>query len=92
MAFLNTSRDLDQAVAARMERQRVLHHGRHRFYLLAGEQALETTVGDDTVMVEQPRHILELMAPPRALTEKAVHGPAARDLIETELRRRGGAS
>ncbi|WP_372508251.1 Scr1 family TA system antitoxin-like transcriptional regulator [Nocardia amikacinitolerans] len=51
-----------------MERQRVLHHGRHRFYLLAGDQALETTVGDDMVMVEQLRHILELMALPRALT------------------------
>ncbi|MFF0529823.1 Scr1 family TA system antitoxin-like transcriptional regulator [Nocardia amikacinitolerans] len=35
---------------------------------MAGDQALETTVGDDMVMVEQLRHILELMALPRALT------------------------
>ncbi|MBF6340088.1 helix-turn-helix domain-containing protein [Nocardia abscessus] len=65
MAFLNTNRDLDQAVAARMERQQVLRHGRHRFYLLVGEQALRTTVGDDMVMIEQLRHILDLMTLPR---------------------------
>ncbi|MGK8559478.1 helix-turn-helix domain-containing protein [Nocardia gipuzkoensis] len=65
MKFLNTSRDLDEAVAARMERQKVLRHGRHRFYLLVGEQALRTTVGDDMVMIEQLRHVLDLMSLPR---------------------------
>jgi len=65
MEFLGTSRDIDQAVTARMERQRVLHHGRHRFNLLVGEQALNTTVGDDAVMIEQLQHVLELMTLPR---------------------------
>ncbi|MBF6351025.1 helix-turn-helix domain-containing protein [Nocardia flavorosea] len=65
MEFLNTSRDLDAAVDARMERQRVLHHGRHRFYLLVGEQALRTTVGTDSVMAGQLRHVLSLMDLPR---------------------------
>ncbi|MEU1981674.1 helix-turn-helix transcriptional regulator [Nocardia sp. NPDC019395] len=65
MEFLNTSRDLDAAVEARMERQRVLHHGRHRFYLLVGEQALRTTVGTDNVMAAQLRHVLTLMDLPR---------------------------
>ncbi|AVH24106.1 helix-turn-helix domain-containing protein [Nocardia cyriacigeorgica] len=65
MAFLNTSRDLDQAVAARMDRQRVLHQGRHRFYLLVGEQALRTTVGGDEVMAVQLTHLLEVMSLPR---------------------------
>ncbi|MFE3446051.1 helix-turn-helix domain-containing protein [Nocardia sp. NPDC059180] len=65
MAFLKTSRDLDQAVAARMERQRVLHKGRHRIYLLIGEQALRTTVGSDEVMAAQLHHVLTLMDLPR---------------------------
>ncbi|WP_280201125.1 helix-turn-helix domain-containing protein [Nocardia cyriacigeorgica] len=65
MAFLDTSRDLDQAVAARMERQRVLHQGRHRFYLLVGEQALRTTVGSNDVMAGQLNHLLSLMSLPR---------------------------
>ncbi|WP_067892846.1 helix-turn-helix domain-containing protein [Nocardia vaccinii] len=65
MEFLNTTRDLDAAVAARVERQRVLREGRHRFYFLVGEQALRTTVGDDAVMAEQLRHVLDLMSLPR---------------------------
>nr|WP_232541987.1 helix-turn-helix transcriptional regulator [Nocardia bovistercoris] len=65
MAFLNTSRDLDAAVAARVERQSILHRGRHRIYLLVGEQALSTTVGDDAVMVEQLQHVIDLLSLPR---------------------------
>lgn len=65
MEFLNTRRDLDDAVAARVERQSVLYEGRHRFYLLVGEQALKTTVGDDSVMAEQLDHLLNLMSLPR---------------------------
>ncbi|NKY26574.1 helix-turn-helix domain-containing protein [Nocardia gamkensis] len=65
MEFLNTRRDLDAAVAARMERQQILREGRHRFYFLVGEQALKTTVGTDGVMVEQLRHVLALMGLPR---------------------------
>lgn len=65
MEFFGTHRDLDEAVTARVERQKVLYEGRHRFYLLVGEQALNTTVGDDAVMVEQLRHVLDLMSVPR---------------------------
>ncbi|WP_433524878.1 DUF5753 domain-containing protein [Nocardia pseudovaccinii] len=65
MEFLNTIRDLDEAVAARVERQRVLREGRHRFYFLVGEQALRTSVGDDEVMADQIRHVLDLMSLPR---------------------------
>lgn len=65
MEFLGTNRDLDAAVAARQERQQVLHHGRHRFYLLVAEQALRTTVGTDDVMAGQLRHVLALMDLPR---------------------------
>lgn len=65
MEFLGTERDLNAAVAARMERQRVLREGRHRFCLLVGEQALRTTVGTDEVMADQLRHLLDLMTLPR---------------------------
>ncbi|ATL67244.1 helix-turn-helix domain-containing protein [Nocardia terpenica] len=65
MEFLETSRDLDRAVATRLERQQILRHGRHRFHFLVGEQALRTTVGDDSVMIEQLEHLVELMTLPR---------------------------
>ncbi|MEU4315896.1 helix-turn-helix transcriptional regulator [Nocardia sp. NPDC024068] len=56
--FLATPDDIDQAVAARMQRQQVLRRERHRFVLLADEAALYKTVGDDTVMAGQLRHLL----------------------------------
>lgn len=58
--FLGTPDDLDEAVAARMQRQQVLCRSRHRFILLADEAALYTTVGDDAVMVNQLRHLLDI--------------------------------
>ncbi|MFE7800747.1 Scr1 family TA system antitoxin-like transcriptional regulator [Nocardia sp. NPDC057440] len=48
-----------------MERQRVLREGIHRFNYLIGEQALHTTVGDHSVMVEQIEHLTNLMMLPR---------------------------
>ena len=46
--------DLEEAVAARMERQRVLYTGDRRFLVILEEQALRTRVGDDvTVMTDQ---------------------------------------
>jgi transcriptional regulator with XRE-family HTH domain len=65
MEFLSTKRDIEEAVAARLRRQHVLRNGRHRFVLLVGEQALNTRVGDNEVMIEQCRHVLGLMALPR---------------------------
>ncbi|ATL65048.1 helix-turn-helix domain-containing protein [Nocardia terpenica] len=64
MEFLDTSRDLDHAVQARIERQQVLRRGRHRFHLLLNEQALRTTVGGPSVMAGQLEHLLELMTLP----------------------------
>ncbi|WP_067654902.1 helix-turn-helix domain-containing protein [Nocardia harenae] len=96
MEFLGTERDLDAAVAARVERQRVLRQGRHRFCLLVGEQALRTTVGADAVMAGQLRHVLGLMELPRLvfgvvpgralyfrrLTDFVLYGPR-KVLVET---------
>jgi len=63
--FLGATDDVDEAVTARMHRQRALRHGRHRFHLLIGEQALHTAVGDDSVMTGQLAHLLSLMSLPR---------------------------
>ncbi|MFB8277836.1 helix-turn-helix domain-containing protein [Nocardia colli] len=64
MEFLNTGRDLDHAVAARIARQQILRRGKHRFHLLLNEQALRTTVGNDAVMEDQLEHLIELMTLP----------------------------
>lgn len=57
--FLGTPDDVEDAVAARMQRKEVLRRPRHRIALLADEAALYTTVGDDAVMVEQLQQLLD---------------------------------
>ena len=55
--------DLDEAVAARMERQRVLHSGDRRFLVALEEQALRTRVGDSAaVMAGQLDRLLAIMS------------------------------
>ena len=55
--------DLEQAVAARMERQHVLHTGDRRFLVVLEEQALRTRVGDAVdVMTDQLNHLLTIMS------------------------------
>ena len=43
--------DLEEAVAARMERQHVLHTGDRRFLVVLEEQALRTRVGEDAAIM-----------------------------------------
>lgn len=53
--------DLEEAVAARMKRQRVLYTGDRRFIVVLEEQALRTRVGDDaTVMKDQLNRLLTI--------------------------------
>ncbi|MDQ2879711.1 MAG: DUF5753 domain-containing protein [Actinomycetota bacterium] len=54
--------DLEEAVEARMERQRVLHAGDRRFLVVLEEQALRTRVGDDAVMAGQLNRLLTIMS------------------------------
>jgi len=54
--------DLEEAVAARMDRQRILHTGDRRFLVVLEEQALRTRVGDDTVMIDQLNRLLTVMS------------------------------
>jgi transcriptional regulator with XRE-family HTH domain len=55
--------DLEEAVAARMERQHVLYSGDRRFLVVLEEQALRTRVGHDaTVMADQLNRLLTTMS------------------------------
>jgi transcriptional regulator with XRE-family HTH domain len=59
--FVGGANDIDDAVKARMQRQRVLREGVHQFHFLIGEAALYTGVGDDAIRREQLEHLIELM-------------------------------
>jgi transcriptional regulator with XRE-family HTH domain len=63
--FLDLSSDIDEAVATRMERQRILYTGNRRFYFLLEEQTLRTRVGGTEVMLGQLDRILAIMSLPR---------------------------
>lgn len=54
--------DLEDAVAARLERQRVLRTGDRRFLIVLEEQALCTRVGDADLMIGQLNRLLEVMS------------------------------
>lgn len=58
--FLGGPDNLNAAVEVRMERQTVLRRsGERRFHFLVAEQALYTTVGDDSVMITQLEQLLD---------------------------------
>jgi transcriptional regulator with XRE-family HTH domain len=60
IGFLGTPNDLEDAVAARMERQRVLYRGGKRFVVLLEEQALRTWFGTAEVQAGQLDRLLGL--------------------------------
>jgi len=59
--------DFDAAVAKRLERQRILYNGNHRFHFILAEQVLHTTVGDNDVMRAQLDRLLIAMSLPRVV-------------------------
>ncbi|MCP2319464.1 Helix-turn-helix domain-containing protein [Nocardia amikacinitolerans] len=63
IAFYGIPDDLEEGVAARIERQHVLY-GRRRFNFVVAEQVLHTTVGDDDVMRGQLDRVLNVMTLP----------------------------
>lgn len=63
--FYRAPDDVETAVDTRMQRQDVLHRGDHRIHYLIEEQALYTTIGGDSVMADQLRHLLTAMRLPR---------------------------
>lgn len=62
--FNQVPNDLDEAVAARMERQRFLMSADRRFLVVLEEQAIRTRVGGPALMQAQLERILEVMAFP----------------------------
>ncbi|MFI9076085.1 helix-turn-helix domain-containing protein [Streptomyces sioyaensis] len=62
--FHGTPNDTPEAVAARMERARVLHMVGHRFTLLVEESVLRYQVGDTEAMAGQLGHLLSVMSLP----------------------------
>ena len=60
--FLDIPNDIDEAVAARMDRQRVLYNGIRRFAFVLEEQTLRTRVGDADVMAGQLDRLLAVMS------------------------------
>ena len=63
-AFRGTPDDVDEAVAARMGRNRILHSGNHRFALLIEESVLRYRIGGAEVMAAQLGYLLETMELP----------------------------
>ncbi|RDI53999.1 helix-turn-helix domain-containing protein [Nocardia mexicana] len=66
-AFYGHDEPVDDGIAARLERQQVLHHGNHRFNFVLAEQVLYTTVGSDDVMIGQLDHLLSTMRLPNVV-------------------------
>ncbi|AHH17962.1 putative DNA-binding protein [Nocardia nova SH22a] len=62
--FLGTPNDVDDAVAVRMQRQRILQRGGKRFVVVLEEQALRTWFGTAETQAGQLGRLLELMALP----------------------------
>jgi transcriptional regulator with XRE-family HTH domain len=62
--FLNVPNDIDAAVAARMERQRVLFKREKQFAVVLEEQALRTWFGTTEVQEEQLHRLLDVMSIP----------------------------
>jgi transcriptional regulator with XRE-family HTH domain len=62
--FLDVPNDIDAAVAARMERQRVLFQREKQFAVVLEEQALQTWFGTAEVQEQQLDRLLEVMSMP----------------------------
>ena len=63
--FMGLKDDVDAAVEARMERQRVLYTGDRQFRSVMEEQVLRTRVGDADVMAGQLDRLMAVMSLPR---------------------------
>lgn len=62
--FRGTPDDVSDAVAARMNRSRVIREGDHRFAVLVEESVLRYRIGSAEVMAAQLGHLLSVMALP----------------------------
>ncbi|HVQ99716.1 MAG TPA: helix-turn-helix transcriptional regulator [Mycobacterium sp.] len=63
--FLDAPNDLDAAVEARMERQRIVYSGNRRFAVVLEERAIRARVGNLDTMAGQLDRLLGMMSLPR---------------------------
>lgn len=63
-SFRDTPDDIDDAVASRVARSRILHEGDHRFAVLVEEWVLRCRIGDVAMMAGQLGHLLAAMSLP----------------------------
>jgi transcriptional regulator with XRE-family HTH domain len=90
--FLETPNDLDDAVATRMERQRVIYQRGKRFAVVLEEQALRTWFGDAETQAGQLDRLLAVMSLPNVsvgiiplMTERAAVASAGFWLFDNML-------
>ncbi|TMR05517.1 helix-turn-helix domain-containing protein [Actinomadura soli] len=62
--FFSTPDDGDEAALARVERERLLYTGDHRFAVVIEESVLRTSIGNADLMAGQLGHLLDVMALP----------------------------
>lgn len=62
IGFHDLPNDLDQAVAARLERQQLLYSGDRRFQVILEQQALHTRIGPAEAMAGQLDRLITLMS------------------------------
>jgi hypothetical protein len=62
--FLETRNDLESAVAARMERQRIIYQGTRKFSVVLEEAALRSQLGSPETMAGQLDRMLSVMTLP----------------------------
>jgi len=62
--FHQVADDLDEGVAARMERQQYLYRGGRAFHVILGEQALRTNIGGTDTMIGQLDRLLAVSGLP----------------------------
>jgi transcriptional regulator with XRE-family HTH domain len=90
--FLETPNDLDDAVAVRMERQRVIYRRGKRFVVLLEEQALRTWFGNAEIQAGQLDRLLAVMSLPNVsvgiiplMTERAAVASAGFWIFDNSL-------
>jgi hypothetical protein len=62
--FQGTPDDVDDAVRARMRRNRILHSPEHRFAIVVEESVLRYQLGSQEIMAAQLGHLLSILAVP----------------------------
>jgi transcriptional regulator with XRE-family HTH domain len=81
--FHDAPRDIDEAIAARAARSRLLYEGDHRFAIILEESVLHDRIADDAVMAGQLGQLLEGMSLP-SVSLGVIPSGAPRKLWTTE--------